>query len=102
MGNASLYAPVGEGILLSMECTCGEDGCASRKIYDDWTTEIYMEPLPVGGGLRAFSSTEIKNIFHNSSLNISRSNPNYVDLNTAYRALVFLNGCNQQSSDATV
>ena len=78
---ASLYAPVGEGSLLSMRCRV--DGCSEIKIYEDWTTEIYMEPLPVGGGLRAFYKTKIKNIFDHSSLNIPKSDPNYVELNFA-------------------
>ena len=79
---------------------CGGDGCSEMQIYDDCTTEMYMEALPVDhdGGLRAFYKTEIKNIFDYSTLNISRSDPNYVGFNTAYRAPVFLNGCKQQSS----
>ena len=51
-----VYAPVGEG-------------CVVMKIYDDWITEIFMEPIPFGGGLYAFYESEIKNIFDNSSLN---------------------------------
>ena len=93
MMHTLLYAPVGEGSLLSIRC--GVDACSYLKIYEDWTTEIYMEPLT---GRFSFSRMEIKNIFDNSTLNISRSDPNYIALNTAYRASVFLNGCNQKST----
>ena len=57
-----------------------------------------MEPLTVGEGLGAFYKTEIKNIFNNPTLNISRSDANYIGLNTAYRAPVFFNECHQQST----
>ena len=59
-----------------------------------------MEPLPVGGGLRAFSKREITNAFNNFSLNMSKSDPNHVGLNAAHRAPAFLNRYNQQSSNS--
>ena len=63
MVNASVYAPVGEGSLLSRRC--GGYACTRMKVYDDWTTEIFMEPLAVSQVSGAFSETEIKNIFNN-------------------------------------
>ena len=63
------------------------------KVQDDWTTEIYIQPLPVDGGSRAFFRAEIKNIFDNIT---SRSDPNYAALNTAHRTSVFFNGCGHQ------
>ena len=39
----------------------------------------------------------MKNKFDNSTLNILRSDPNYIGLNTTYRAPAFLNGCDQRS-----
>ena len=94
MRYATIFSPVGEGSLLSMKCAGG--ACGEMKIYDDWTTEIYMQPI--GSESLAFEKTQIHNIFDNSTLNISRSDANYIGLNTAYRAPVFLNGCNHNSS----
>ena len=96
MLGTSLFAPVGKGSLLSMKC--GQDGCRKMKIYDDWTTEIYMEPI-AAGSKRSFYKTIVTNIFddRNSTANISRSDPNYIGLDTSYRAPVFLNGCNKMS-----
>ena len=62
MDNATIYSPVGKGSLLSMKC--GGGACAYMKIYDDWTTEVYMQP--VGTKQSAFYHTEIRNIFDNS------------------------------------
>ena len=96
--NTSSFAPVGKGSLLSIRC--GQSGCAEMKIYDDWTSEIYMEPLYVSPGFRipvgAFSKTETTNIFNDLTLGISRPNPNYAGLNTAHQAAVILNGSNSQ------
>ena len=98
MHYASLYAPVGEGSIISMRCSA--TGCVRMNVYDDWTTEIYMEPF--GSSSNAFRKTEIKNIFDDSTLNISRSDSNYIGSNTAYRAPVFLNGCHHRSTSAWV
>eukprot|EP01083_Nonionella_stella_P272658 924720_1 len=77
------YAPVGEGSLLSINCKRG-DGCRAMKIYDDWTTEVHIEAVE---GARW---TQVRNIFDDSPLNISRNDSNYIGLNSAYRAPVFL------------
>ena len=45
------------------------------KIYDDQSTEVYMQPFDSGEWI--FYGTEIKNIFDNSDLNISRTDDNY-------------------------
>ena len=67
------------------------------EIYDDQSTQVYMQPFGTG---YSFFQTEIKNIFDNSTLNISRSDDNYSRLNLRYRAPVFFNGCIQQSDRA--
>ena len=94
MTSVTIFSSVGEGSLLSMKCA--GYACAYMKIYDDWTTEIYMEPFGSDG--REFQRGEIRNIFDDSPLNISRSDSNYIGLNTDYRAPVFFNGCHQESS----
>ena len=95
MRDSYIYSPVGQGSLLSMRC--GYHGCSNSFIYQDYTTEIYMESF----GYDSFSNTQIRNIFDNSSsLNISRSDSNYIGINTAYRAPVFLKACDMESSNA--
>ena len=94
---STIYSPVGEGSLLSLECE-GSNSCRNMKIYDDQSTEVYMQPF--GSGSYVLYQTEIKNIFDNSTLNISRSDDDYNGLNLDYRAPVFFNGCDQLSTNA--
>ena len=79
-----IYGPVGKGSLLSLKCHCH-----SIEIYEDWTTEVIIHPMRQEQG--AFNGATIKNIFDNSTLNITRNN--YDGFNTAYRAPVFLDNC---------
>eukprot|EP01083_Nonionella_stella_P155068 500424_1 len=89
----TIFAPVGESSLLSIECLAGGNTCRSMRIYDDWTTEVHIEARD-----RA-DRTQIRNIFDDSPLNISRNDGNYIGLNSAYRASVFLSGFYTQSFD---
>ncbi len=95
--NSDIYCPIGQGSLCSIICG-GHKGCRSNHIYDDWTTEVFMQTFGVGG--YSFFNTEIKNIFDNSTLNISPDNDNYTGLNRSYRAPVFLTACDKKSKNA--
>eukprot|EP01083_Nonionella_stella_P289821 986250_1 len=90
----TVFGPVGEGSLLSIKCA-GDccNVCRSLQIYDDWTTQVHFEATD-----KAFY-TQIRNIFDDSPLNISRNDGNYIGLNSAYRASVFLSGFYTQSFD---
>ena len=93
---SELYAPVGVGSILSMEC--GIHSCRDMEIFEDWTTEVYLQHFGDNANNDAFEDTIIKNIFDNSTLNITREDPNYDGLDVTYRASVFLNGCDKDAS----
>eukprot|EP01083_Nonionella_stella_P190626 705927_1 len=86
---STIYAPVGEGSLLSMDCS-GGSGCKNAKIYEDWTTEVHIDSR----FSQPCNSIKIRNIFDDSPwplhVNVSRNDSNYIGLNSAYRAPVFL------------
>eukprot|EP01083_Nonionella_stella_P178037 627808_1 len=92
--SGTVFAPVGEGSLLNVNCKDGGRGCYHMQIYDDWTTEVRVEAK--GANAQALG---IRNMFdhEDSPLNISRSDTNYIGLNSAYRAPVFLSGFATQS-----
>eukprot|EP01083_Nonionella_stella_P184412 669373_1 len=88
---STLYAPVGEGSLLSMHCS-GDSSCRGMRIYEDWTTEVHIvaESIDDNGYGFVAAGSVIRNIFDDSPLNISRNDTNYIGLNSSYRAPVFL------------
>eukprot|EP01084_Bolivina_argentea_P004880 9238_1 len=90
----TIFSPVGEGSLLSMKCHCYD-----VVIYDDWTTEIYQQPI----GHMAFRKLTVQNIFDTiNAANVSRSDNNYIGLNQAYRAPVMLNSDDCSSNPSVI